>query len=203
LPSALRPMRRPPKPRIPAQADLAIFSRWCAARRLAAMPADPTTLLAFLVDHAGKVRISTLQRRLAAIREAHRYNGTELDTSGAAFRDTWRGIRRAHARPPNKRAPMVTAVLRQALANACAPDKLISLRDRALLLIGFAGALRRGELASLEVAYRDGGHGWIETTPEGLAVHLCRSKTNQEGADETIAIPYGTALETCPVRFQR
>jgi integrase len=94
----------------------------------------------------------------------------------------------------------VTAVLRQALANACAPDKLISLRDRALLLIGFAGALRRGELASLEVVYRDGGRGWIETTPEGLVVHLCHSKTNQEGADETIAIPYGTALETCPVR---
>jgi hypothetical protein len=62
-----------------------IFSRWCAARGLAAMPATPATVLAFLVDHAGKVRISTLQRRLAAIREAHRYNGTELDTSGGGF----------------------------------------------------------------------------------------------------------------------
>jgi integrase len=180
------------------QTDLAIFANWCASHGLSAMPASASTVLAFLVDQAGKVRVSTLQRRLAAIREAHRYQGMELDTSSVAFRDPWRGIRRAHAAPPEKRAPLVTAGLRQALA--VLPETLIGLRDRALLLIGFAGALRRSELLSLEVTAREGAVGWIEVTRDGLTIHLGRSKTNQEGADEIIGVPYGSARETCPVR---
>jgi integrase len=177
--------------------DFEIFARWCHARGLECLPASASTVLAFLVDHAGKVRVSTLQRRLAAIREAHRYHGAELDASGVSFRDTWRGIRRTHGAPANKRAPLVTAARRQALASL--PDSLLGVRDRALLLIGFAGGLRRSELAALEAAPREGA-GWIEALADGLTIHLGRSKTDQEGSGEEIGIPYGRARETCPVR---
>jgi site-specific recombinase XerC len=78
--------------------------------------------------------------------------GIKLDTSSAAFRDVWRGIRRTHAVPANKKAPLLTAGLRRATL----PDTLAGRRDRAMLLIGFGAALRRSELAGLEVAQREG-----------------------------------------------
>jgi integrase len=135
------------------------------------MPAAAVgTVLAYLVDYAGALKVSTLQRRLAAVREAHRYAGIELDTSSVAFRDTWRGLRRAHAQPVNKKAPLLTAILRRAVAGL--GDGLMGCRDRALLLIGFAAALRRSELAGLEAVPRDGAAGWIEETSDGLLIQL-------------------------------
>ena len=155
-------------------------------------------MLAYLTAHAGNLKISTLQRHLTAIREAHRYAGFELDTSDVSFRDVWRGIRNAHGTPANQKAALITATLRRALA--ALPDNLLGYRDRALLLIGFAAALRRSELASLEVAQRDGACGWIEESVEGLTVHIARSKTDQTGEGDAIGIPYGSSPETCPVR---
>jgi hypothetical protein len=90
------------------RADWMLFEAWCAARGVEAMPTSSDTVLAFLIDHAGKLKVSTLQRRLSAIREAHLYRGIKLDTSSAAFRDVWRGIRRTHAVPTNKKAPLLT-----------------------------------------------------------------------------------------------
>jgi hypothetical protein len=87
------------------RADWAAFETWCVARGVEAMRASADTVLAFLIDHAGKLKVSTPQRRLSAIREAHLYRGIKLDTSSAAFRDVWRGIRRTHAAPPNKKGP--------------------------------------------------------------------------------------------------
>jgi integrase len=95
---------------------------------------------------------------------------------------------------------MVTAVLRHALD--LLPDGLIGARDRALLLIGFAGALRRTELASVEAAERPGVN-WIEDGRNGLTVHLARSKGDQEGEGQTIGIPFGSNPATCPVRAWR
>jgi hypothetical protein len=63
---------------------------------LATMPADPIVVLAYLVDHAGRLKVSTLQRHLSSIREGYRSAGIALNTTGAAFRDVWRGIRRTH-----------------------------------------------------------------------------------------------------------
>jgi integrase len=85
-------------------------------------------------------------------------------------------------------------------ALAVLPDNLLGCRDRALLLVGFAAALRRSELASLEVAPRDGVPGWIEESAEGLTIYIARSKTDQTGEGDAIGIPYGSSSETCPVR---
>jgi integrase len=184
------------------RADWQHFENWCSSHGLVAMPADPIgTLLAYLTAHAGLVKVTTLQRRLAAIREAHRYAGAELDTSSVAFRDVWKGIRRIHGQPAAKRSPLLTTALRRTLA--ALPNNLLGCRDRALLLIGFAAALRRSELAGLETRRKGSLAGWIEETEDGLTIHLARSKTDQEGDGVTIGVPYGTSLETCPVGAYR
>jgi integrase len=187
-----------PNTRRAYRSDWAAFKGWCTGRGLEAMPASADTVLGYLIDHAGQLKVSTLQRRLSAIREAHLYRGITLDTSSAAFRDVWRGIRRTHAMPADKKAPLLTLGLRRAIGTL--PDTLAGRRDRALLLVGFGGALRRSELASLETANREGAPGWIEVTLDGLAVHLGATKTDQTGEGEILGIPHGANAETCPVR---
>lgn len=180
--------------------DVRAFGTWCGERGEVALPASPSAVLAYLIHHATTLKVSTLQRRLAAIREQHAAAGFEVDTSSAAFRDTWRGIKRAHGQPADKKRPLMTVDLRRAVT--ILPDSLAGLRDRALILVGFAAALRRSELAGLEVARRDGG-AWIEERPDGLVVHLGRSKTDQQAEGVEIGVPYGSNMETCPVRSYR
>jgi integrase len=90
------------------------------------------------------------------------------------------------------KAPVVTDDLKRMVARI-PMETLIGIRDRALLLIGFAGAFRRSELVALQMAD-------IQDVPEGLLITLKRSKTDQEGAGRKVAIPYGSTFETCPVR---
>jgi integrase len=180
------------------RSDWAAFEAWCEGRGLQAIPAASDTVLGYLIDHAGVLKVATLQRRLSTIREVHLYRGATLETSSVAFRDVWRGIRRTHAMPANKKVPLLTLALRRAIGTL--PDTLAGRRDRALLLIGFGGALRRSELASLEVAQREGTPGWIEESPDGLAIHLGATKTDQTGEGDVLGIPHGANAETCPVR---
>ncbi len=186
--------------RLAYASDWATFQAWCDRQGATAMPADSNVVLAFLVDTAGKVKVATQRRRLSAIKEAHRQAGYHLDTESARFRDTWKGIRNAHGQPPVKKNALLTGLLRRALGTL--PDSLTGLRDRALLLVGFAGALRRSELANLETSPRQGAD-WMEETGEGLIVHLAKSKGDQEGAGQQVGIPYGSNPETCPVRAYR
>ncbi len=190
--------------RIAYASDWRHFQAWCRERDIASLPAHPIgAVLAYLTAHARVFKVSTLQRRLVAIREYHRYAGLDLDTSSVEFRDVWKGIRReeGRARPVTKKAPLMTATLRRAVH--ALPENLIGARDRALLLIGFAGGLRRSELASLEVRQRDGVAGWIEQMPDGLAIRLAYSKTDQEAIGDTVGVPYAGAEDLCPVRSYR
>ncbi len=106
----------------------------------------------------------------------------------------WHGIRRTHGVSQTQKAPLCVPDLRRITATL--PDKLIGLRDRALLLIGFAGAFRRSELVGLNVED-------IEFTTDGLVVTLRRSKTDQDGQGRKLGIPYGSNHDTCPVRSLR
>lgn len=180
--------------------DVRAFEAWCEARGETALPASPAAVLAYLIDHATTLKVATLQRRLAAIRGQHAAAGFALDTSSAAFRDTWRGIKRAHGQPAAKKRPLMTVDLRRAVATL--PDTLAGRRDRALILVGFAAALRRSELVGLEVTRREGA-AWIEERPDGLVIHLGRSKTDQQGEGAEVGVPYGSNMETCPVRSYR
>ena len=111
-------------------------------------------------------------------------------------------LHRTAGRPPVKKAALITSVLRHAVD--ALPDTLAEIRDRALLLVGFAGALRRTpELAAVEIGSRGGAAVWIEDGADGLAVNIGHSKGDQEGAGQQIGIPFGSNPATCPVRAWR
>jgi len=148
----------------------------------------------YLTDHAGTLAISTLRRRLAAISEAHKAGRHANPTTDPAVRIVWDGIRRRHGRAPEAKEAAVTEVV----AALVAPlgDRLLDVRDRAILLIGFAGAFRRSELSALDVDD-------VVETGEGLRITLGRSKTDQEAEGHTVGITYGSNPPTCPVRAWR
>ena len=141
------------------QADWRDFAQWCDATGQAALPAAPATVGSYLADRAATRATATVARRLAAISTAHRLAGHHLDTRHPAIRTVMQGIRRTHGTAPRKATPLRTSALKD-LLDTCGTTRLIDRRDRALLLLGLASALRRSELAALTVAdlgFVDGG----------------------------------------------
>ena len=168
------------------------FAGWCAARGISALPAVPEVVALYLSDRAGTLAVSTLARRLVAIGHAHAGGGQPDPADSQAVRAVWRGIRRTHGVAVEGKTPLLVGQLRAALAGLD-DDRLHVRRDRALLLIGFAGAMRRSELVALDA-------GDIERTDDGLVVTIRRSKTDQEGRGRKLGIPHGTHPDTNPVR---
>jgi site-specific recombinase XerD len=169
--------------------DFRIFEAWCRAHGLSALPASAAAVCGFLADQAslGK-RASTLGRRLAAIRYFHRAAGYETPTGEEKVKAVLSGIRRTiGAAPVRKKAATSDIVLGMVGGKG---RSLRELRDRAILLLGFAGAFRRSELVALDV-------GDIEWTAEGALITIRRSKTDQEGLGRKVAIPRGEIA--CPV----
>jgi len=176
------------------RSDWRHFSEWCAEKGFQALPATPEAVglyISYLAKTEG-LKASTIQRRLSAISQAHQAAGYESPTKHSAVRTVWAGVRRKHGTKQEGKAPVVVEMLR-AMIRTCPPGTMLGLRDRALLLLGFAGAFRRSELVSLNVED-------VEFTIEGLKVHLRRSKTDQEGEGIVKGIPFGSDPATCPVR---
>lgn len=172
--------------------DWSDFSGWCDHHKRAALPALPETLALYLTDCAKGLKPSTLQRRLATISQAHRAAGYETPTTHSTVRAVWQGIRRSKGVATQGKEPAVTPLIR-AMVDHLPQGKLISVRDRALLLVGFAGAMRRSEIVALDVAD-------VSESNEGLIVTIRRSKIDQEGQGRKVGLPYGSNMETCPVR---
>jgi integrase len=173
------------------RADWQHFTGWCAEHELAALPASPSTLALYLSAHAGVLKASTLQRRLVAIAQAHRAARQPTPTTDAGVRSLWRGIRRTVGTAQAGKAALVTADIKALVA--ALPETPNGLRDRAPILLGFAGAFRRSELVALDV-------GDVEIAREGAIVTVRRSKTDQEGAGQKVGVPRGKHPATCPVR---
>jgi site-specific recombinase XerD len=176
------------------RADWRHFAGWCERHALESLPATPETVALYLSALAGQRRAATLQRRLSAISQAHQAAGLEPPTKAAAVRAVWAGIRRTHGTAQTGKAPVVVDELRR-MVDAL-PASALGARDRALLLLGFAGAFRRSELVGLDVAD-------ARQTADGLVVTIRRSKTDQEGAGREVGVPYGSTPATCPVRAVR
>jgi integrase len=176
------------------KADLANFKAWCIERHLDPMPSTPEIVGAYLADAGRGYALATLRRRVAAIARAHRIAKQPLDTRQPAIRETLRGIGRTHGEPPRRSAALATSDIKQ-LLTACGDDTA-GVRDQALFLVCFAGALRRSELVWLDVEH-------ITWTTAGLTLLITRSKTDKEGAGAEIGIPYGGNSETCPVEALR
>ncbi|HEY3229103.1 MAG TPA: tyrosine-type recombinase/integrase [Roseiflexaceae bacterium] len=172
-------------------ADWKHFSTWCDDHKRRALPASPETILCYIVDLADRYTVATIDRRLSSIGYYHKQARHALPTKDPEVERTMRGIRRAKGIVPNGKTPILTPLLRKMVE--ALPDDLPGLRDKALLLIGFAGAFRRSELVGLQV--RD-----IRIGDAGLVVTLRRSKTDQEGASFTKGLPAGASETTCPKR---
>ena len=174
--------------------DLADFRAWCEARGFTCLPAKPKVLALYLTDRAETLKVSTLNRRLCAIREAHRLAGLSVPTDDPTVTAVWAGIRRSKRVAVIEKSPLLTSQIRAIAVQM--PRDLRGLRDRAMLLVGFAGALRRSELAGLDVED-------VRFEPEGVIINLRRSKTDQEGQGRLLAVPFGRGPITCPVRALR
>ena len=170
------------------KSDFGLFAVWCRARsNLEPLGASPEAVAEFLAGQASAgVRPSTLTRRLAAISYAHRLAGLPSPAAHEAVRAVLRGIRRKMGTAPKQKAP-ATAERVAAMLDAIPADTLRGKRDRALLLLGFAGAFRRSELVAIEVAD-------LAFEPDGMRVRVRRSKTDQDGQGQEIAIPRGVKL---------
>ncbi len=159
-----------------------------------ALPASPKTVVCYVADLAKVAKPATIDLRLAAISAAHRAAGHDTPTKEEAVRLVRRGVRRTLGTAQRQVRPVTVPELRTMFQGLGTDPG--GCRDRALLLLGFAGALRRSELVGLDLAD-------VTEGADGLTVHLRRSKTDQEGAGRTVGIPFGSNPVTCPVRAWR
>ncbi|GJE59217.1 site-specific integrase [Methylobacterium trifolii] len=173
--------------------DARVFQDWCARYGFRSLPATLEAVAGFLVHEAEAGRsASTIGRRCAAIRYAHKLAGAPDPTDDEGVRAALKGARRKVGTAPTQKAAATADILMALLMRT--PDTLTGKRDRALLALGFAGAFRRSELVALDVAD-------LRDDPKGLRVTVRRSKTDQEGQGVEIAIPHGRFIR--PVALVR
>jgi integrase len=182
------------------------FTSWADKRGADALPADPATVAAYLSERAPDRSVSWITQAAAAIRKAHERAGADSPTLSAGVQRTMKGIRREHGAPPEPKAAARTVHIRRMVEAIETPPPaedagvseraayLRSLRDRALILLGYAAALRRSELAAVERAH-------VTFNPEGLELLIPRSKGDQDGEGAVVGVNYGKDL--CPVTALR
>lgn len=168
------------------------FAAWCEENGADSLPAAPGTVAAYLASMAdsGK-KVATMDSARAAIRKAHEASGHPDPTAAPLVKQTLKGIRRQKGVAVTQKAPVLTADLRRMMA-VIPSDTLRGKRDRAVLLVGFAGAFRRSELVALTVED-------IQETVEGVLLTIRRSKTDQEGRGDEKGIERGEYPDLCPV----
>jgi integrase len=173
------------------KADWTHFSQWCAAHGFVPVPAAPDIVGAYLASLAETHAPTTIRRRLAALGKMHRFNDLPWNPAHRDIQGPLQGALRKSQRPVQKAAALTLPMLRQILLTCDASAR--GRRDRALLLFGFAGALRRSELVALRVED-------VAIVAGGLRLRINRGKTDQAGQGAEIGLPRGRFAETCPVR---
>jgi site-specific recombinase XerD len=172
------------------RAAVARFTDWCALHAQTALPAAPETVAAFLAAEArAGLAVNTLRLRHAAIRYLHLLAGYPPPTAAAVVSTTFAGIKRAHRRPLGKKTALVLDRLRAAIETV--PQTLPGLRDRALLLVGFAAALRPSEIARLALEH-------VPRHADGIELFLPWRKNDQDARGTKLWLPQGRT-DLCPV----
>ena len=181
------------------RAGVRAWCAWCARHGLSPLPARPADLAAFIAAQRyppppeKPLSTNTLRLRIASVGYLHYLAGCPSPTTTAQVGETLAGLDRvakqAGHRPKSKLAAKID-ILRDIVARI--DDDLPGLRDRALLLLGFAGAFRRSELARLAIAD-------LEESEQGLRIFVRFSKGDRESKGVQVGIPYGTSA-LCPVR---
>lgn len=156
------------------------------------VPATPQMVANYVAKFAGVLAVATIQRRLIAVHQAHTERGLKSPVMDRLVKRTMQGIRRTLGVAQRRVKPLLKSDLLEMLVMVNRQKPMKAARDRALLLIGFAGALRRSELVAIQCAD-------ITRFEAGVELLLRRSKTDQEGVGRTVWIPHAKDSERCPV----
>ncbi|OWU83161.1 integrase [Oceanicola sp. 22II-s10i] len=181
-------------------ADWAQFTRWCRMKGAAPLPPSPEMIGLYLADlasgagHAPALSVTTIERRLSGLVWNYAQRGLSLDRKDRHIAAVLAGIRRRHARPPRRKDALLPGDIRAMVATL--PFDLRGIRDRAILLLGYAGGLRRSEITGLDV-HRDDtpdSRGWIDILPEGAVLTLDAKTGWRE-----VEVGRGSSEVSCPV----
>ena len=173
--------------------DWSDFVDWCSFHGEPFLPTTPETIVNYISDLADDAKANTVSRRITAISENHIAAGFGRNNPAkeGIVRTAMSAIRREKGTFQHGKAPILMETLY--LLSDCFGDDIVSLRDRALILLGFAGAFRRSELVRIRMDE-------LTFSPEGMTVFIPHAKGDQLGHGSTIAIPYAPEEEICAVR---
>jgi integrase len=173
------------------------FERWCAGAGRIAMPATSETLALYVAARIdGGLRVSSLERHVAAVAYQHKLAGQAVPDRVEA-REIMNGARRQRKENPRQRVALTPTAMRAICRRLVKRDTAAAARDRALLTLGFSTGLRRSNLVALNLAD-------IRFVPrKGVAVTVRSTKTDQQGRGQIIGVFRGVREETCPVRALR
>lgn len=178
------------------------FDEFCTENHLEPVPADPATVRAYVahmstqIDHDGhwRYKASSISRAVAAINAVHRSLGHPR-ASNEDVNDTINGVRRARKEQIDRKHPLLLTEIRHMIARMdhhLWPTGMAAARDTAVILLGFGSAARRSEVAALKLRN-------MTINEDGLIITISQSKSDQEGAGATLAIPRGNSELTCAV----
>jgi site-specific recombinase XerD len=176
------------------ESDYKDFSSFCGKNNFSSLPADPKIVSLYLTNLSHTCKFSTLKRRIASISVVHKIKGHYIDTKHPIIVENLLGIKRLNGSNQKAKKPILINDLKQIIdaINKLKIKEIRKKRDKALILVGFAGGFRRSELVAIE-------HEDIEFVREGVKIFVKRSKTDQSGEGMTKAIPSFDNVNYCPV----
>jgi len=177
------------------KSDFHDFGLFCVKNSFKPLPTEPRIVSLYLTYLSTKnIKISTIKRRLVSIGVVHKLKGHYLDTKHPSIIENIMGIKRRKGTIQKAKKPLLINSLKKIInvIDQEIKDEIKILRDRSIILIGFAGGFRRNEIVSLD--FDD-----LEFVNEGLKIRLKRSKTDQYGEGAMKGIPYFDNLQYCPV----
>tara|TARA_B100000787_G_C16142247_1_gene272535 strand:- start:139 stop:1095 length:957 start_codon:yes stop_codon:yes gene_type:complete len=177
------------------KSDFKDFGLFCSQNGFKSLPSEPKIVSLYLTYLSTKnAKMTTLKRRLVSIGVIHKLKGHYLDTKHPAIIENIMGIKRRKGSIQKSKKPILISDLKLIINVIDQQNKedIKILRDRSIILIGFSGGFRRNEIVSLD--YED-----LDFVPEGLKIHIKRSKTDQFGEGAIKALPYFDNSQYCPV----
>jgi integrase len=192
----IRSVSRAPSTMRAYASDFADFAAWCKRAGRSSMPARAATLELYVVDQLARFKLSTVGRRIAGVVASH-VRENQPSPYGENCELIMKGARRERGSAQDSAAALSALDLRAICRSLPSARPKTAARDRAILTLGFAAALRRAELVALDV--RD-----VEFVRQGVVVHVRRGKTDQEGRGRIAGVFHGTrAAYSCPVKLLR
>lgn len=173
------------------QSDFEDFTYWCKRTNRESLPATPNTVALYLTKMSAHLKVSSLRRRITAIRKIHELSRFPSPTKDEHVKSVLRGILRTKGEAQKHAAPTLLVHIKQMIAALPRDNK--GARDKSLILLGFAGGFRRSELVGIDVED-------LSISDEGLTIRIRKSKTDQTRRGRTVAVTFGANIDLCPIR---